>query len=851
MKKILLILLAFTSFASLAQAEFPEGIALSGNASSVNTSKIVLQEPTTGNLNYINALDLPASTADRLKGFLSTGLIKNGLISANGDPSKFNITAGVGIISNFDDPLDFINPISTIINFPAFNGVTPAYLNTGNITYIAINSTPAVVMQATPFTPEQRRTLIILGAAIHSNLSTINVLNNISAPTNADTNQLHDFMEAVGALNITGNKYTANGANLQLDKSAGVLFKLGSNFAVDWRNPHEIAQAGGNAITFRYRTQNGTESADMTSISPGLYDLNNVLTTVPNNKFTIQTVTVFQTGLTRIQWGQTIYDDLQSAKNALLTRDYVVENNIKENGVTRAYIIVRNSTASLQNVSDAYISEAQKFGGVASGGVALTLANIVTALGYTPENEANKSDSFTVSSSTTYSSTKALVDGLATKQNTLTNPITGTGTTNTIPKWTGTNTLGDGSIRDNVNVSIGTGGFSNKLTLYSAANEYALRVGQNTTNVTGSYTGITFFNSTNTGGTGSSTGTASLKITRMPANLQGNLAFLLGTTQVGMFDDYGHLLIATPTSNGIDGLQTPLTISHAAGTTANQGVIKSQLDLKANIDSQTFTGVPNVPTATTGTNTTQIASTAFVLANVNANAVLLTGDQTLSGVKTIDRTNVNLSSFRMFNNSSTSIAIENNNSDGIFRQSVNSSTGTHNRLYNESSGIANSNKNSSTGKFNINLNDINTGIFNDDSNTGSGIFNKNTNSGTGVFNDSFNISTGFFDKRRNDSAGILNYYDSNAGSTGDLQQYLKAGVVTAKINHLGELTAPKITMTGTIELKSYTVATLPTGVEGATAYVTDAIAPIYLGALTGGGTVKCPVFYNGTIWVSH
>ena len=52
-------------------------------------------------------------------------------------------------------------------------------------------------------------------------------------------------------------------------------------------------------------------------------------------------------------------------------------------------------------------------------------------------------------------------------------------------------------------------------------------------------------------------------------------------------------------------------------------------------------------------------------------------------------------------------------------------------------------------------------------------------------------------------------------------------------------------------LKSYTVATLPVGTAGDTAYVTDATSPTYLGALTGGGSVKCPVFYNGTTWVSH
>lgn len=52
-------------------------------------------------------------------------------------------------------------------------------------------------------------------------------------------------------------------------------------------------------------------------------------------------------------------------------------------------------------------------------------------------------------------------------------------------------------------------------------------------------------------------------------------------------------------------------------------------------------------------------------------------------------------------------------------------------------------------------------------------------------------------------------------------------------------------------LPVYTVATLPAGATaGDKAYVTDATAPTYLGALTGGGAVVCPVFYNGSAWVS-
>jgi len=52
-------------------------------------------------------------------------------------------------------------------------------------------------------------------------------------------------------------------------------------------------------------------------------------------------------------------------------------------------------------------------------------------------------------------------------------------------------------------------------------------------------------------------------------------------------------------------------------------------------------------------------------------------------------------------------------------------------------------------------------------------------------------------------------------------------------------------------LKAYTVATLPAGVVGDIAYVTDATAPTYLATIVGGGAVITPVFYNGTNWVAH
>ena len=67
----------------------------------------------------------------------------------------------------------------------------------------------------------------------------------------------------------------------------------------------------------------------------------------------------------------------------------------------------------------------------------------------------------------------------------------------------------------------------------------------------------------------------------------------------------------------------------------------------------------------------------------------------------------------------------------------------------------------------------------------------------------------------------------------------------------GSLTLADINMSGTIKPGIFTVATLPAaGTVGRISVVSDATAPSYLGALVGGGTVKTPVFDNGTEWVS-
>ena len=53
----------------------------------------------------------------------------------------------------------------------------------------------------------------------------------------------------------------------------------------------------------------------------------------------------------------------------------------------------------------------------------------------------------------------------------------------------------------------------------------------------------------------------------------------------------------------------------------------------------------------------------------------------------------------------------------------------------------------------------------------------------------------------------------------------------------------------TLTTDGFTVLTLPVGVIGNRAYVTDALAPVFGNAVVGGGAVVIPVFFDGTAWV--
>jgi hypothetical protein len=143
--------------------------------------------------------------------------------------------------------------------------------------------------------------------------------------------------------------------------------------------------------------------------------------------------------------------------------------------------------------------------------------------------------------------------------------------------------------------------------------------------------------------------------------------------------------------------------------------------------------------------------------------------------------------------------------------------------------------------------------------SGAGVTGVGMNAGIGGGNATQKVTTASYGTYLGYQAG------PSTGTQRDYQTVIGAnalGVDKANTVTLGRLgtstydtvfTGPAVLGAKDIDGIGFTVATLPAAsaaLKGARAFVTDATAPTYLGALTGGGAVCCPVFCNGSAWVS-
>lgn len=320
----------------------------------------------------------------------STGLISGGTLSIGTDTAKFDMTAMTGVvIDSYTDPTA---PAKTTVSIGAQDEVTVTNLATQDRTYITVNSSGTIVQRLLPPTASQIRDEIFIGLIVHpNNTSILSVVNTVISTTDTDLTTI-DLIRAIGIINESGNVMSANGANLSLNRSAGIQFRVGANFTTDAQDPNRVASSLDTALTFRYRYQDGsggfTEDANDTTVNPGSYDDGDgTLGTVTVNKWTIQKVWVFSTGFVRIMYGQVVYNSLAQAEAAMLGETFEADPNLLTNAAFRSWILVRGGATDLSDLGDAKFVEADKFGSGSLGGSTSSTTDLQQAYNNSVEPE--------------------------------------------------------------------------------------------------------------------------------------------------------------------------------------------------------------------------------------------------------------------------------------------------------------------------------------------------------------------------------------------------------------------------------------------------------------------------------
>lgn len=332
----------------------------------------------TGNLTVPGDLDVGGTLAVPFDGVglnvaqlltigLSTSIISGGDVSPNVDPTKIDITALTGYIVTYNSaaPLSATNPDLKFLSVPAQVGITPTF----NPSFFLVDNTGAYLQQSTTLTPTQRRTHLFVGVTAQDGLGNVVVAQTLPVIPSQLNNQLLDLMGALGPFSTQGNVLSANGANLNFNKTSGTMFARAFSQIPTFQDPHNAPLPAQTPAQFRHVTAlTGFFGALTTFLDVANYDPGGLGVVTPVgggvNTATNFRVYGFANSLANVQlvvqYGQNTYTSLANAVAALGAGTFI-PNPASEGGAILGWITAIRSATNLSNPAQATFTQASKF----------------------------------------------------------------------------------------------------------------------------------------------------------------------------------------------------------------------------------------------------------------------------------------------------------------------------------------------------------------------------------------------------------------------------------------------------------------------------------------------------------
>jgi hypothetical protein len=289
-----------------------------------------------------------------LEGNLYTGLLHGGLITT-ASSTVYRISSGSGIIVNLNASL--ANDPYPIIQFLQWGNLSASIASltaSYQQAFVGIDTTGNIFAQGTPFSNGQFDTVINIGGVFFQNQSTINGVKTQPSVAYGFEQQQNIFNRAFGPLKLSGYTLAPSGSSTgSLIVGSGTAYALGSNYAIDPNEPSYTVDNGTNiSKIFRYR-QSGSSwvydtnaGAGYTTINPGQYSNNGVLTTVQPNDWSIQRVFWFPNSVIKaivVYYGNQSYSTEADAIANISIESFVEAPNTSANAIYLGAIIIRGN----------------------------------------------------------------------------------------------------------------------------------------------------------------------------------------------------------------------------------------------------------------------------------------------------------------------------------------------------------------------------------------------------------------------------------------------------------------------------------------------------------------------------
>jgi len=298
-----------------------------------------------------------------------TGMLSWGAITINSwDNTTFDMAS---YKAQF---VDHAAGIITIVEGAWFTAVTPTIISGDTVADVFLESN-WTLSYANGVTPKQRRSKIIMtrvGVPWGQWTQIFDLFERTQLSFDWNLSDTDAFSIFAPIMNVGGNNtYTANWANLSLNKSAGEIFERGVNYYVDAEDPDIATTPAETLLSFRYVYRNGSGGATVwplvTEIDPEVYDDGSgTLQTVPNKKFTVPRIYLAPNNLTLVEPWQVIHNSLNDAKLAISSSPHV--RTVSKSSLLRSALIIKEDVNDLTTTNKALFLIADELGKLGGGG---------------------------------------------------------------------------------------------------------------------------------------------------------------------------------------------------------------------------------------------------------------------------------------------------------------------------------------------------------------------------------------------------------------------------------------------------------------------------------------------------